>query len=416
MAENLFLRLNDAREDDAGPYHVEWMSLDRASGIIRSRGEGDLASLSEIASDLIPSGDVCVMLSAEDVLLTQAAIPSRQMRQILQAVPYMVEENLATDIDQCHFSVGRRDDDGNIPVAIIESEKLSSCLTLLREAGIAPDIMTIDVLAVPYKDGCTVMVDGDRVLFRNGQSLGFANRTALLGTVAQLLSDSDRADLSLMVHQSQLEAINLIVSQLNAEQEDPVDVTTLEFGGFETLCREFNFDAINLLQGDFKVEAAKSNKNRSWRSVAILAVCAFVLHIAVLTGQGIYLGMQADKFENQARSLYAEIYPNDRNVRDIRRRWKAHLGQVGDGSDGGFLPMFADTAKHLPGSELVLNNINFNESRGDLVLQLEADKSEQLIQFSQTLEKLDMNAEIGTINQGEDSVKGSIRIKSLGDS
>ena len=126
--------------------------------------------------------------------------------------------------------------------------------------------------------------------------------------------------------------------------------------------------------------------------------------------------MQADKFENQARSLYAEIYPNDRNVRDIRRRWKAHLGQVGDGSDGGFLPMFADTAKHLPGSELVLNNINFNESRGDLVLQLEADKSEQLIQFSQTLEKLDMNAEIGTINQGEDSVKGSIRIKSLGDS
>ena len=235
MAENLFLRLNDAREDDAGPYHVEWMSLDRASGIIRSRGEGDLASLSEIASDLIPSGDVCVMLSAEDVLLTQAAIPSRQMRQILQAVPYMVEENLATDIDQCHFSVGRRDDDGNIPVAIIESEKLSSCLTLLREAGIAPDIMTIDVLAVPYKDGCTVMVDGDRVLFRNGQSLGFANRTALLGTVAQLLSDSDRADLSLMVHQSQLEAM------LTSRRLNSVDLKHFAVNSIltpSTYCRE----------------------------------------------------------------------------------------------------------------------------------------------------------------------------------
>ena len=70
--------------------------------------------------------------------------------------------------------------------------------------------------------------------------------------------------------------------------------------------------------------------------------------------------------------------------------------------------------QNIPGSNLVLNNVNYNESRGDLILQLETSRSELLILFSQTLTKLGLNAEIGTINQGEDSVRGSIKVKALG--
>ena len=90
MAEDLFLRLSETK--------TEWMLLDKGSGIVRFRGEGDFNELTELVADMALSGSTYVMLCGEEVLLTSAVIPSKQKRQILQAVPFMVEESLATDI------------------------------------------------------------------------------------------------------------------------------------------------------------------------------------------------------------------------------------------------------------------------------------------------------------------------------
>ncbi len=79
-----------------------------------------------------------------------------------------------------------------------------------------------------------------------------------------------------------------------------------------------------------------------------------------------------------------------------------------------FVGLFSTAAGSLAGSSLVLNNVNFNENRGDLILQLEAPRSEQLVLFSQTLSKLGLDAEIGTISQEDSAVRGSIKVKSLG--
>ena len=152
----------------------------------------------------------------------------------------------------------------------------------------------------------------------------------------------------------------------------------------------------------------------SWRSVAILAACAFVLHLFLVLGEAVYLDLQAQSLERDARSLYAEVYPNDRNVRDIRRRWQNHL-RGGGGESGEFMALFVETVKNIPGANLTLDNINYNDSRGDLVLQLRANQSEQLIGFADTLNRMGLSAEIGTINQVEGAVKGTVKVKSLGD-
>ena len=51
---------------------------------------------------------------------------------------------------------------------------------------------------------------------------------------------------------------------------------------------------------------------------------------------------------------------------------------------------------------------------GDLILQLTATQSDHLVQFSQTLNKVGLDADIGTISQYEDSVRGSIKIRGFG--
>ncbi|MBL4682241.1 MAG: type II secretion system protein GspL [Pseudomonadales bacterium] len=412
MAEHLYLRLSENNSEDGElALQLEWMLLDEHSGIARFCGENNAEEFINLLVDLEWDGLTYVMLPGEEVLLTQANIPSKQTRQILQALPFMVEENLAVDIDECHFSIGDRDENGLLNVAVILQERMDYWLEALKALGLKPDVLTVDLLSVPRAKGCSIMADGNRVLIRTGDSQGLAIESSLTASTVNLLADKDH--LSFLLHDSQRDATTLTVSQINAEQESGITLVDLANLPFETLCRNFNSQSINLLQGQFKTKKERSSGGNTWRSVFILAASAFALHIALLIGQGIFLDVKAKQAEADALNLYTTIFPKDRNVRDIKRRWNSHLGATGD-VDGGFLDLFSDSLKQLPGSKLILNSLNFNEGRGSLVLQLEAPRSELLIQYSEALSQLGLNAEIGTINQGEDTVKGSIKVRMTG--
>jgi type II secretory pathway component PulL len=102
MAENLFLRLCRLEPGEAPQPkepQLEWMLLDETSGIVRFKGQGSVAEFAALRDQLIFGGRTYVMIQGEDVLLTSAVVPSKQARQILQAVPYVIEEQLASDVE-----------------------------------------------------------------------------------------------------------------------------------------------------------------------------------------------------------------------------------------------------------------------------------------------------------------------------
>lgn len=415
MAENLFLRVGRVNGED----HLEWLLLDEVSGIIRLRGEGNQASFAEISTSFDISGATYVMLHGEDILLTSVNVPSKQPRQILQAVPFLVEESLAQDVEDCHFAIGQRNSAGDINVAIIDHDLLRDRLNLLKELHIQPSLITSDVLQSKWSASegdnvCQVMLESDRAIIGYGDGLGFAVPAHSLAMALTLVPEMNKSQLHLAMANPDDEAFALTLAQINAELEEPAEITALDYHPFEQLCRDFDASAINLLQGQFRVEIKRASKPGSWRSVAILAACAFGIHILVLLGQGFYFDSKADGIEDEARALYTDVFPNDRNVRDLKRRWRAHLGQSGSDTDAAFLDLFAGVAKLLPSNAITLNNVNYNEGRGDLVLQLETPRSDSLIEYSQTLDKAGYQAVIGTINQGDDTVKGSVKIKAGG--
>lgn len=237
----------------------------------------------------------------------------------------------------------------------------------------------------------------------------------MFSTAVSLLDEQQRGDLTVLVHPDDQEELQLQLSELHAEIDLSPDIQTLDYGPFETLCRNFDPHAdrntLNLLQGEFEVEEETQSGSDAWRFAATLAGCAFVLHLLLITAQAVSLDIQGQQMEAEARALYKEIFPDDRNVRDMRRRWRAHLAGEASGESGNFMSLFQETAKHLPGSNLVLNNVNYNANRGDMILQLEASRSEELVRFSQTLSELGLDADIGTISQEQGGVNGSIRVR-----
>lgn len=406
MSENLFLRIIGEG--------LEWLLLDSASGVVRIRGKGSLDEFAEMTSDITWSGGVYVMLGGESVLLSGAKVPSKQRRQLLQAVPYMVEEQLATDVEDCHFAIGDRRADGEVSVAVVDKGWLKYWLSRLNGVGIDPDVVAVDVLMVPMASAATVMVDGQRILIRTGAFSGYSIERSLMTTAVSLLDERQRGDLTVLVHPDERDELQLQLSELQAEIAATPEITELDYAPFETLCRNFDRSTLNLLQGEFEIESQSRDSSGAWRTAAILAGCAFLLHLLLVAGQAVYLDIQARQYEAEAKALYNEVFPNDRNIRDMRRRWQAHLSGDSSGISGDFMALFKDTAKHLPGSNLVLNNVNYNAGRGDMILQLEASRSEQLVRFAQSLSELGLDADIGTISQEQDGVNGSIKVRSAG--
>ncbi|MCB1693893.1 MAG: hypothetical protein KDI19_14085, partial [Pseudomonadales bacterium] len=175
-----------------------WLVLDNATGIVRVRGEGTADELGQAARGVqVPA---ILVVPAEYVLLTRASIPSRQQRQLLQALPYAVEEQLAADVEDCHFAVGPRAEDGSVSAAVIETTLLAGWLERLDACGVSVEQALIDVLQVPRVQGSTLLVDGDRCLVRTGPTAGFGIDTALVPMAIALLPEDQKSSLAILVH------------------------------------------------------------------------------------------------------------------------------------------------------------------------------------------------------------------------
>jgi len=371
-------------------------------------GKGELAICVQAVKE--HHADVVVLLPGEQVLLTTAMVPSRQPRQIMQALPYIVEEKIAVDVDICHFALGQKNNVGAYTVAVTDLERMRNLLDMLRQAGIEPAFVTTDTLLARHGSKTTVTVEGERAHIRLEDGSGFSLPSEQMAFAIDLLEEPGDIDVHLPL--AYTEKLNIQIVQLQATSS--VSIVEEAEEGLALLMPMFDPQVLNLLQGEFETKREISNGVLVWKSAAILAVSTFLLHISLLLGQGIYLDLAGDQYALEVNTLYGEVFPNDRNVRDVRRRWGAHINGGGGLDDGEFLSLFRETAAQLPGSKLTVNNINYNESRGDLILQLTAAQSGHLVSFSELLNKIGLQAEIGTISQQDDSVRGSVKIKSFG--
>ena len=97
---------------------------------------------------------ILVLLSSNEIVLTSAVIPSKNRKQLLQAIPYALEDTLAEDIDDLHFAVHQdtNSDDNNTQVAIINRNVLAKTLDLLKSKRINANFILPEVLSQKFEE------------------------------------------------------------------------------------------------------------------------------------------------------------------------------------------------------------------------------------------------------------------------
>src|SRR5215470_7860577 len=159
MADWLLIRLPRSPEQPA-----IWITVDPRGNASGTPQSGPLS----LAAPRGVGRRICVLVPGTDVLLAEPEVPMKAGTKLQQIVPYALEEQLADDIDDLHFAIGKRATDSQrTPVAVIRRSLMDEWLTLLRSSGLEPESMYTDSDLLPQNPGQSVaLMEEDVVVVR----------------------------------------------------------------------------------------------------------------------------------------------------------------------------------------------------------------------------------------------------------
>lgn len=407
---------------------VHWAVFD-ADGHLRASGDSALRSVNTTVAAYFREGETRVLVPGELVLLTSVRIPTKQLRHIKQALPYMVEEMIADNIEEVHIALpsGKLDWDGDVPVAVVRHEWLIDWLDQLYHYGIKPDFLGPDTLATPWREhsesyfvapGATA--GRWRVLCRDGvyrgQVVAVPNLPVLLTAQAGAHVGAIAAVARHVVSGGSDSSEGVQQAAAAAQQQFGSDVEIAPFA--ETSAEVLAATAlrqrdqmINLLQGGYRVQR-RSQDGPVWRRAASVAAIGLALYAALAGGGGLYFSWRAQQAEAQTFALYRELFPGERRVVSPRKQMANHLRGNGQPVAESLLPLLAKASAGFGNdANTRIDELRFNQQQNNLQVQLRTSSLEVLEQIKKRLDASGLAAEIGSAQEQAGGTVGRMQIR-----
>ena len=145
----------------ANPY--SWVITGADGGRLGPVATGNLEDAAAIARER----QVVAIAPGSSVTLARPELPVRAGSKLAQVVPYAMEESLAGEVENFHFSIGATAEDGSTQVAAMRREELRSWIDALASAGIDAQAIVPDTLCLPDNPGKIVaVIDSGLLLVR----------------------------------------------------------------------------------------------------------------------------------------------------------------------------------------------------------------------------------------------------------
>ncbi|AVV84813.1 MULTISPECIES: type II secretion system protein GspL [Shewanella] len=394
MSERLFIRLG--RNTEQACSWLVWSEQEQE--IIAS---GELANAQGLATLTERAGNrpIDVLVPASAMTLTSVNLPEKGQRQALKALPFMLEEMLADDVDAMHFTVGPRNGDA-LSVVAVAHEQMQTWLNCLTEAGLKVKRIVPDCLALPLQE-CqwAAMRFGNELLLRTGSGTGQSLPLSWLPLAMKQLVTKDE-DISVASYTDfELEGVEL--------KQQPLDLPML------VLARGILNAPVNLLSGVYTPKREYSKYLMLWKNALIILGVACVL---ALVNKGLTIhqvNSQIADLKAQSESIYQQVVPGNTRIVNLRSQMESQLRALqGQGSGAEFFAMLAglqDAFKQVP--ELKPNTLRFESARNEIRMQVTAKNYAQIEKFKEIVGRR-FQLDGGTMNSAEDQVTSTLTLRS----
>lgn len=351
---------------------------------------------------------VVVLAPASEMLCTQVEVSAIPAGKLRQALPYALEEQLAADVDEMHFAMGKRDAAGYLPVIAVERSQMLRWQELLQQADLHPHQMVNEAQMLPWQEGhwSLLLEDGQALLRRfahDGLVLPLAQLDAWLA-LAWADPDTRQEETTLLVFDARgnREALPFtppVTMQL--EQRDCPEALPLLLQG----------SALNLLSGEFSRHEQLGRLWRPWRGVAAMLLAWLVLQSGMAVSDYYALSAEDERLYQAIENTYRETFPQAVNVVNPRVQMERHLeGLKAGGAQSVFIVLLAESGPLLKTIDtLQVRNLRYRQ--GELEYELELTALAALDELKGKLEQVGLEVEIRTATTRDTRVEARLAVR-----
>jgi general secretion pathway protein L len=403
MSETLVIRLRAADGSQAS-----WLIVDANGARSGSVQSGPIADAMGLAEDRA----VVLLLPGSEITLAEPELPLRGASRLAQAVPFALEEQLASDVDSLHFAIGARATGASAtPVAVVSSALMDRWLESCEAAGIHPGVAYADTAVVPTSPGgCTLLLDDETVHVRREGAVPFTLDADPLGDALALAIDGQAGSAGHVVFYaapSDYERHRETIEGLRARTAT-LQVKLLPDGPLPLLAAQsLHATAVNLLYGPYAARSSFAVGFRRWRLPAALAAATALVFIAGQVLSAWQLSRTEKSLDAQMAQVFAQAMPGQKVV-DPRAQMQGVLGD--GGARSAFLPVLSSLSRALAGTPQA--RVESISCRGEVMdLRLTAPSVASLDAVKQAMSIGGMSAELQSATPRGAIVEGRLVVR-----
>jgi len=410
MADWLLLRLPRSPDQPA-----TWLVVDPRGNPSGPPQAGPLS----LAAPRAAGRRICILVPGSDVLLAEPEVPAKAGTKLQQVVPYALEEQLADDIDDLHFAMGKRvGESSRIPVAVVRRSLMDEWMTTLKSNGLDPDAVYADSDLLPQNPGQAVaLLEEDTVVVRPPGGSPVTLPIEALGEALAIAQGSPELTASgarglvlytgaaeWQQHSQQVEALR--------EHFDGIKIQLLTGGPLALFAQQLPISSpINLLQGIYTPTTSRTVGWQAWRVAALLFVALVGLHIVGKATQLTLLKRSEHTLDTSIGETFRSMLPGEQMAPDPRRLIEQRLTLArGAAASNGLLEALEALVQargSAPGT--VVQALSFRE--GALDLKVSAPDAASLDRVSQSLRGNGWQAELTSGSTQGKAYEGRIQIR-----
>lgn len=415
MAELLVIRLNPAAGSTTA-VQSEWLVVDGHGARLGSVQTGTLA---EAAPQTI-GRRVILLVPGPDVLLAEPVLPLKSGAKLAQIVPFALEEQLATDVEDLHFAVGKRDGRPGTPVAVVARARMQEWLDTCAAAGLRVDAIHAETAALPVTpNSVTLVIDQGRVYVRRENSQGAVLEVEPLIEALQLAlgsGEEEREHVTIYVSESDYERERDLLEGLR-EFTASLQLKLLPDGPLPIMAANVaTSPPVNLLQGPYAVKRKLTISFAPWRYAAMLAGLFVILHFGLKGWQYWHNKQVESALDAQITQVFQQAMPGSPipSPLQARKQMELRLNQLrGTAPVSGMMVTLAALSEALAQApNTTIEGIAYRNNTTDV--RVLAPSVDAIDRIRQVATDKGLGAEIQSASPRDSKFEGRLQFKSSG--
>lgn len=259
---------------------------------------------------------VIILLSGEHITLHEIKLPRMRTRERLRAIPFALEEQLASDPDSIGIALGEVKPTGELTVAVFEKQFLEAQIAACKVATVTPSVMMPDYLAIAYHPNAwTIVLEKNHAMIRIDRDHGFSTESDNLNILLELLlsTNANKKPEKIICYNTPQDANADIVKAL-VRLPVPIEIRFSDDFSYLDFAMFLQKPVMNMLQGTYRPRMKFFLPRKKWMPCLIAAATWITFLWFSNITQWIYFHHEMAKINQQVLLSYQTLFPGARVV------------------------------------------------------------------------------------------------------